>query len=92
MIGIPLVDWIVFGLTGIGITLSVLRFLLGPGSFERLAAVDMMNVMIVGVISLFALGTKNNMYMDIAIVYALLSFLETIVFARYLESKCGDGR
>ena len=31
--------------------------------------------------------SKNNMYMDIAIMYGLLAFIETIVFAKYLKVK-----
>ncbi len=88
--GISLVDWLVYGLTGLGVFFSLIRFLIGPTPFDRLAAVDMMNVMIVGLISILAFLTENNMYMDIAIVYALLSFVETIVFSRYLERKCGE--
>ncbi|PHJ14051.1 pH regulation protein F [Fervidobacterium sp. SC_NGM5_G05] len=88
-------DLIVFGLTGFGIFFSLLRFLLGPTSFERLAAVDMMNVMFIGIIVLISFMFKNSMYMDIAILYGLLAFIETVVFARYLESqtdKCGGKR
>lgn len=88
--GISLVDWFVYGLTGLGVFFSLIRFLIGPTPFDRLVAVDMMNVMIVGLITVFAFLTENNMYMDIAIVYALLSFVETIVFSRYLERKCGE--
>jgi len=102
MSGIFLVDLIVFGLTGLGIFFSLLRFLMGPSSFERLMSVDMMNIMFVGLISLLAYVFKNTMYMDIAILYGLLAFVETIVFARYLEhhaeqpavsseSKVGEG-
>ncbi|QAV33619.1 multicomponent Na+:H+ antiporter subunit F [Fervidobacterium changbaicum] len=87
MSGSLLIDLIVFGLTGLGIFFSLLRFLLGPSSFERLMAVDMMNVMVIGLVSLIAYIFKNNMYMDIAILYGLLSFIETIVFARYLENQ-----
>ncbi|AMW33557.1 cation:proton antiporter [Fervidobacterium islandicum] len=87
MSGSLLIDLIVFGLTGLGIFFSLLRFLLGPSSFERLMAVDMMNIMVIGLISLLAYMFKNNMYMDIAILYGLLSFIETIVFARYLENQ-----
>lgn len=87
MSGSIVIDSIVFGLTGLGVFFSLLRFLLGPSSFERLVAVDMMNVMIVGLIVIISFVFKNNMYMDIAILYGLLAFIETIVFARYLESQ-----
>ncbi len=95
MSGSLIIDLIVFGLTGFGIFFSLLRFLLGPTSFERLAAVDMMNVMFIGIIVLISFIFKNSMYMDIAILYGLLAFIETVVFARYLESqadKCGGKR
>jgi len=87
MSGSLLIDLIVFGLTGLGVSFSLLRFLIGPTSFDRLIAIDMMNIMIIGLISLLAYMFKNNMYMDIAILYGLLGFIETIVFARYLENK-----
>lgn len=87
MSGSLLIDLIVFGLTGLGAFFSLLRFLIGPTSFDRLMAIDMMNVMIIGLISLLAYMFKNNMYMDIAILYGLLGFIETIVFARYLENQ-----
>ncbi|MGC8819772.1 MAG: cation:proton antiporter [Fervidobacterium sp.] len=87
MSGSLIIDVIVFGLTGLGVFLSLLRFLLGPTTFERLAAVDMMNIMLLGVIVLLSYIFKNNMYMDIAILYGLLGFIETVVFARFLESK-----
>lgn len=87
MSGSIVIDSIVFILAGLGVFFSLLRFLKGPSSFERLAAVDMMNVMFIGIITLLAFMSKNNMYMDIAIMYGLLAFIETIVFARYLEGK-----
>ncbi|MCX7653519.1 MAG: cation:proton antiporter [Fervidobacterium sp.] len=89
MSGSVLIDLIVFGLTGFGIFFSLVRFLLGPSTFERLVAVDMMNVMFIGVIVIISYSFKNSMYMDIAILYGLLAFIETVVFARYLESKAG---
>ncbi|HPZ18329.1 MAG TPA: cation:proton antiporter, partial [Fervidobacterium sp.] len=87
MSGSLVIDWIVFIFAGFGIFFSLLRFLKGPSSFERLAAVDMMNVMFTGIIVLLAFVSKNNMYMDIAILYGLLAFIETVVFARYLEGR-----
>ncbi|MGQ9855754.1 MAG: monovalent cation/H+ antiporter complex subunit F [Fervidobacterium sp.] len=87
MSGSLLIDLIVFGFTGLGIFLTLVRFLLGPTSLERLVAVDMMNVMFIGVLVMIAYIFKNNMYMDIALLYGLLTFIETLVFARYLENQ-----
>lgn len=61
--------------------------ILGPTSTDRLAALDMLNVILTGTIAILALTFDNGLYLDIALVYGLLSFVETIVIARYLEAK-----
>ncbi|OAA28429.1 cation:proton antiporter [Kosmotoga arenicorallina S304] len=71
----------------LGALLALLRILRGPTLSDRVAALDIMNVIITGVIVLFALIEDNSLFLDIALVYAALSFLETVVVARYLEGK-----
>jgi len=71
----------------LGALLALLRILLGPTLSDRVAALDIMNVIITGVIVVFALIEDNSLFLDIALVYAGLSFLETVVVARYLEGK-----
>jgi multicomponent Na+:H+ antiporter subunit F len=71
----------------IGALFSLLRILLGPTLSDRVAALDVMNVIITGVIVLFAFIEENALFLDIALVYAALSFLETVIVARYLEGK-----
>lgn len=82
-----IVQYIVFGLVGLGVLLAAVRLLVGPNTADRVNALDTINVMIVGVISLLSVIFANKMYLDIAIAYGILAFLETIVFARYLEGR-----
>lgn len=82
--------YIVFGLLGLGIVFTVLRFIIGPHLSDRVVSIDTFNMMIIGVIVLLALFFENNLYLDIALVYGLLAFLESIVFARYMEAKSHD--
>ena len=76
-----------FVLVGLGVTMSFIRILLGPTSSDRVAALDTMNVMLTGTIVFLALVFKRGIYLDIALVYALLAFLETVVISRYLEGR-----
>ena len=76
-----------FILVGLGVSFSFIRVLLGPTSSDRVAALDTMNVMLTGSIVYLALVFKRGIYLDIALVYALLSYLETIVISRYLEGR-----
>ena len=85
-----MIDIIVFSLVGLGVLFAVIRLLIGPTPADRVVALDTFNIIVIGVIALLAYQFKNSLYLDIAIVYAILAFIETIVFARYLEGSHGD--
>jgi multicomponent Na+:H+ antiporter subunit F len=85
-----MIDIIVFSLVGLGVLFAVIRLLKGPTPADRVVALDTFNIIVIGVIALLAYQFKNSLYLDIAIVYAILAFIETIVFARYLEGNHGD--
>ncbi len=83
-------DVIVFSLIGLGVLFAVIRLIKGPSNADRVVSLDTFNIIVIGVIALLANQFKNSLYLDIAIVYAILAFLETIVFARFLEGKNGN--
>lgn len=78
---------VISALFGIGILFAVVRLIKGPSYFDRVLSVDVINIIITGIIVFLAYLMNNSIYLDIAIVYSILSFLETIIFARYLEGK-----
>ena len=80
-----MMDILVLSLAGFGALFSILRIILGPSVADRAAALDTMNVIITGLIVFLAHIFKSSLYLDIAIIYGVLSFLETVVFSRYLE-------
>jgi len=69
----------------LGAILGVLRLVLGPTVVDRVAAVDMLTVMSISMMSLYALVAGRVIYLDAALVYGVLSFLAVIAVARYLE-------
>ncbi len=81
------IDYVVFSLMGLGVLFTVARFIIGPKLSDRVVSLDTFNMIIIGVIALLSLTFDSDLYLDIAIVYSILAFLETIVFARYLEGK-----
>lgn len=82
-----MIDYIVFGLLGLGLLFTLIRFIKGPSLSDKVVSLDTFNMIVIGVIAMLALLFNNNLYLDIVIIFAILSFLETIVFARYLEGK-----
>lgn len=72
-------------LTGLAFLLSLYRFLKGPTAADRVVAFDVLTIISITGIVLTALDEGRGIYLDVAIVYALLSFLGVIVVARYME-------
>jgi len=67
--------------------LAFIRLVLGPTVPDRVVALDLMSTIAVGLIALYALATHQPVYLDAAIVLALISFLSTVAFASYLERR-----
>lgn len=72
-------------LAGLALLLALYRFVRGPSTADRVVAFDVMTIVGITGIGLLALVEVRGIYLDVALVYALLSFLGVIVIARYLE-------
>jgi multicomponent Na+:H+ antiporter subunit F len=69
------------------IVLAFVRVLRGPSLPDRVMALDMIGVMSVSVIVLTAIASDEPVLMDAAIALALISFLGTLAFARFIEQR-----
>lgn len=76
---------IYLALIAIATLLSMYRVFRGPTTVDRLVAVDIMTTITAGLMVLFALYYGRAIFLDVALVYAVLAFLGVIAFARYLE-------
>lgn len=61
------------------------RFVLGPSVADRTVALDTLTIISTSLIVFIALYTGRVIYLDVALVYAILSFIGVIAIARYLE-------
>ena len=68
-----------------GIAFGVLRLMIGRTIVDRVAAVDMLTVVSISLIALYAHVAGRFVYLDVALVYGVLSFLAVLAIARYLE-------
>jgi len=85
------------GLITLATVLSCIAFLFALGLFvkgqsavDRVIAFDVLTVISITFIVLAAIIEKRGIYLDVALVYALLSFLGVISIARYLEGRFHD--
>lgn len=83
-------DWtslIALVLLAAALLISVVRIVIGPTLADRVMALDLLTVLALGFIGAVAVRTGLTLYLDIAIAVALLGFLATIAFARYILRK-----
>lgn len=67
--------------------LTVYRILVGPTLPDRVIALDMLVGIVIGFIAVIAIRTSVNLYIDLAIALALVGFLATVAFARFILSR-----
>ncbi|MCO6042142.1 monovalent cation/H+ antiporter complex subunit F [Thermococcus alcaliphilus] len=72
-------------LIALAVVLSMYRFFRGPTTADRIVAVDIMTTLTTGLMVLFALYYRRAIFLDVALVYAVLAFVGVISFARYME-------
>lgn len=64
-----------------------IRLVRGPSLPDRVVALDLMTTLGVGIIAAYAIGTDQAIFLDIATIIALISFLGTIAFAYYIQKR-----
>jgi multicomponent Na+:H+ antiporter subunit F len=67
--------------------LAFIRLWRGPSLLDRVIALDLMALFTVGICAVYAITRNQAIFMDIATVLALLSFLATIAFAQFVEER-----
>lgn len=65
--------------------LSLFRAVKGPTAPDRVVAINIIGTKTLLVIALFSFLYDQEYYLDIAVVYALMSFITTVGIAKYLE-------
>ena len=68
--------------------LCLYRAVFGPGILNRMIAVNVIGTKtIVVILCMGLIFGRVEMFIDIAIVYALINFVGTLTFAKYFEKK-----
>jgi multicomponent Na+:H+ antiporter subunit F len=71
----------------LSVLMSLFRFIKGPSTFDRIAAFDTMTISTIGLIGIISFLSGRFIYLDVAVVYGLLSFLGVIIISKYLEKS-----
>ena len=87
---------VVLAVLGVLLFLCLLRAILGPRIADRVVGINMIGTIIILMIAILALMLGEGYLVDIAIIYAMISFLAVVVLAKiyigvYLARKAKEG-
>ena len=63
------------------------RIIRGPTIADRMVGIDIFGILVVGICALLVIITGRKFLIDIAITWAILSFIATLTLAKYLSGK-----
>ena len=71
----------------LGAVFTFIRLVRGPTLPDRVISIDLIGILIVCVLVVVAGDSGQQAFLDVAMVIALISFVGTIAYARYLERE-----
>lgn len=74
----------------VALLLAFTRLVRGPTLPDRIVALDLIAVISAGFLTVYAVDTGEKVFVDVAIVLALITFLGTVAFAQYVERRARD--
>ncbi|MBI2090929.1 MAG: cation:proton antiporter [Deltaproteobacteria bacterium] len=75
----------VFTLLSLAILLALFRLMRGPSLPDRVVALDLTATIVIGFIAVYAVATERPLFLDLAMVSALIVFIATVAFAYFIE-------
>ena len=78
---------IVYAMLSAALFCTFVRLARGPSLPDRVVALDLIAVIAVGIIAAYAIDVGQRVFLDAALVVALIGFLGTVAFARYVERR-----
>jgi multicomponent Na+:H+ antiporter subunit F len=72
-------------LLGASVLLVLFRLVRGPDLANRVVALDLLSVLGVGIAAAAAVVSGDAVYLDVALILALVAFVSTVAFARFAE-------
>jgi len=71
----------------LALAVTFIRFIAGPTLVDRTISFDVLTVGSLGLIALIAILENRQIYLDVNIIYGLLSFVAVVVVGKYIEKS-----
>ncbi|HNZ02110.1 MAG TPA: monovalent cation/H+ antiporter complex subunit F [Anaerolineaceae bacterium] len=79
--------FVILGMLAAAMVIAFIRLARGPRLPDRVVALDLISVIVMAFICVYAVRFNQPNFLDVAIIMALLTFLGTVAFAFYIERR-----
>lgn len=83
-------DYVIFPILTLSVCLTLVRVLKGPEVVDRVMALDLVITIGIASITAYSITTSQAVFLDVAMIFALIAFLGTIAFSYYVNKKKQD--
>lgn len=80
---------VLLAVTAAALIIAFTRLLRGPGLTDRVVAFETLSMIGLTMTAIYAVVNELPVLLDIAIAVALINFVGTVAFARYIERSLG---
>ena len=80
-------DYVILPILSISMILTFIRFIIGPRVVDRVIALDLIITIGIAFITVFSIKSGQELFLDVAMILALIAFLSTVAFSYYLDKK-----
>lgn len=80
-------DYVILPILILSTVITFIRLFKGPDIVDRVIALDLIITTGIGIITVYSIRTSQEIFLDVAMILALIAFLGTIAFAYYLEKQ-----
>lgn len=84
------IAYVVMPIICLAIFFIILRFIKGPQVVDRVVSLDLLITVGVAFITLFSIVVNNPMFLEEAMIMALIAFLSTVAFSYYIFKRKRD--
>ena len=67
--------------------LVLYRLVSGPSIADRVTAFDVLTCVTIGVVSVYAIVSENDIFIDVVFILAFVAFLGAIAFSYYIKKR-----
>lgn len=76
--------WIAFVSVAVAQVMAMIRLIIGPGTGDRILALDTMVVNAIGLIVMLGIAQGSHIYFEVTLIIAMLGFVSTVAYARFV--------